>query len=102
MKIDARYQYLNHHISKVENVNIVLNEKIDLYLEGLEDEFEEMNSIEDIKSMMLDFMIGTREQMNILLNTVTELREFNHILVLNSGINIQSIAFKKEMLKHRY
>jgi len=102
MKIDARYQYLNHHIAKVENVNIALNNKIDLYLEGLEDEFEEMNSIEDIKSMMLDFMIGTREQMNILLNTVTELREFNHTLVLNSGINIQSIAFKKEMLKHRY
>ena len=101
MKIDARYQYLNHHITKVENVNIALNDKIDLYLEYLEEDAE-FNSIDDIKSIMLDFMIGTMEQMNILLNTVTELREFNRILVSNSGINTQSIAFKKEMLKHRY
>ena len=101
MKIDERYQYLNHHITKVENVNIALNDKIDLYLEYLEEDAE-FNSIDDIKSIMLDFMIGTMEQMNILLNTVTELREFNRILVSNSGINTQSIAFKKEMLKHRY
>ena len=102
MKIDARYQYLNHHISKVENVNIVLNEKIDLYADGLDDEFEEIENIDDIKSMMLDFMIGTREQMNILLSTVTELREFNRTLVLDSSVDKNSIAFKKEMLKHRY
>ena len=102
MKIDARYQYLNHHISKVENVNIVLNEKIDLYADGLDAEFEAMSSIEDIRSMMLDFMMDTREQMNILLSTVTELREFNRTLVLGSSVDNNSIAFKKEMLKHRY
>ena len=46
IKIDERYQYLNHHITKVENVNLVLNEKIDLYADGLDDEFEEMSNID--------------------------------------------------------
>ena len=101
MKIDARYQYLNHHIAKVENVNIALNDKIDLYLEYLKDDAE-FNSIEDMKSTLLDFMIEVRTQNNILHIASTDIKEFNRTIILGADINTQSIAFKKEMLKLRY
>ena len=102
MKIDARYQYLNHHIAKVENVNIALNDKIDLYLEGLKDEFEEMNSIDDIKSMMLDFMLEVRTQNNILYVAITDIKEFNRTVILGADENVSSEEYKKKMLEMRY
>jgi len=102
MKIDVRYQYLNHHITKVENVNIALNDKIDLYLEGLEDEFEEMNSIEDIKSMMLDFMLEVRTQNNILHIASTDIKEFNRTVILGADVKVSSEEYKKKMLEIRY
>jgi len=101
MKIDARYQYLNHHITKVENVNIALNDKIDLYLEYLEEDAE-FNSIEDMKSTLLDFMLEVRTQNNILHIASTDIKEFNRTVILGADINVSNEEYKKKMLEIRY
>ena len=101
MKIDARYQYLNHHITKVENVNIALNDKIDLYLEYLEEDAE-FNSIEDMKSTLLDFMLEVRTQNNILHIASTDIKEFNKTVILGADIKISNEEYKKKMLEIRY
>lgn len=101
MKIEAKYQYFNHNINKVENVNIVLNEKIDLYLNAFDDDAD-YETIEDVKGEFLSFMISVREQMNILLDAVSDLDELNKTMILGNSVDISSIEYKKEMLKHRY
>ena len=101
MTIDARYQYLNHHITKVENVNIALNDKIDSYLEYLEDDAE-FSSIEDMKSTLLDFMLEVRTQNNILHIASTDIKEFNRTLVLGADVKVSSEEYKKKMLEMRY
>ena len=101
MKIDERYQYLNHHITKVENVNIALNDKIDLYLEYLEEDAE-FNSIEDMKSIFLDFMLEVRTQNNILYVAIADIKKINRTVILGADINVSSEEYKKKMLEMRY
>jgi len=83
----------------VENVNIALNDKIDLYLE---DEFKEMNSIEDMKSTFLDFMLEVRTQNNILYVASTDIKVFNRTVILGADENVSSEEYKKKMLEIRY
>jgi len=102
MSIDLRYKYITHHTAKIDNVNITLNEKIDSY-SAYFDDVEEMENInkDDLISIFLDFILETRLQANILHDIKKDFEELGN-LFLKDGQKKNSVAFKAEMIKHRY
>ena len=104
-KMNTKYNYLDLEIKKVENVNISLNETINSYMRFI----DELDTKEELMSTLLDFLIATRSQMNVLYLAVEDLKGFNNTMLLNSANNpdeqIDIVAdnkFKRECIKFRY
>ena len=99
------YEYLNLNIKKVESINAVLNDAINTNI----DYIDEVEDLEDCKRALVDFMLITREQMNLLHGAIGSLHKFNNDHILNVAnkpgehINpLSDIEFKKQRLNHRY
>jgi len=105
MQVSYRYKYLNLEIRRVENTSRSIHEDISDYSNMLDD----TESIEDLKSLFLDFLVATRTNTNLLTSAITSLDEFNNNFLLNgSRLPNEHIKpyfnneFKKSMIKTRY
>ncbi|WP_151948134.1 hypothetical protein [Aliarcobacter butzleri] len=99
------YDYLNMNITRVENIQEVVNNKIDSYCNLL----DEIEDLEECKGVLIDLALEIRTQMNLLFYATDSLNKFNTDMLLNSSRKpdehispLYDIKFKKELLKHRY
>ena len=91
-------------LKKIENIEKSLSESLDISSDG----YEELETLEDAKEYLLDFMVEVREQLNLLTLSVHDLHKFNNKFILNEDkkqdekIDNQSEELKKEILGYRY
>ena len=104
-KINGKYFYLDLEIQKVNNINIALNDKIDSYSEYI----KEIEDKEEAITSLLDLLVATRTQANLLSLVVNSLSTYNRDFILNASrkpneqINpIRDNAIKMDMLNFRY
>lgn len=74
-----KYKYLDLEIRAVEGINIVVNEAIDNLLIDIEN----IKGKKERMTMMLDFMLTTRVQMNLLGRAISSLDGCNNTFNLN-------------------
>lgn len=103
--MNAVYEYLNLEIRNVENINNTIQNNISAYSDTIDD----MNDIESLKSLFLDFLVTSRTQANLLYNAIDDMDKFNNEILLNGRRKPDCIInphynneFKKAMIETRY
>jgi len=93
----AQYSSLRTSIRKIENINVALNSDVDKCLSKV----EELESVEEIKSLLFDLMLTVREQMSIQNSFTNELHRFNEVFSLDFGTpTMLDDELKKQIIKN--
>lgn len=102
---NAKYNYMNIEIQKVNNINLAMNDAIDShtgYIDDIETKEEAINAL-------LDFLVIARTQANLLHLAVSDLTKFNDSTILNANRNpsehikpCSDNDFKRRLIEFRY
>ena len=88
----SRYNYMRENLKAIENINEVLNIKIDDYLDYFKD--DECKDRETLINVVMEFMLEVRTQNNLLNLAITTANKTNKMFV--EDVN------QEELLKTRY
>lgn len=78
---NAKYNYMNVEIRKINNINLAMNDAIDGHISYLED----IETKEEALNALLDFLVIARTQVNLLHLAVGDLTKFNDSTILNAS-----------------
>lgn len=98
------YRAINEKAHKLDLINLSLNDNIESYTDMMDDS----NSVEELKDLMLDFLIATRLNANLLNEVSSELKSNNTSFLNSSNLPQNQInpntneEFKRELLSIRY
>ncbi len=93
-----KYKYMRESIQDLSNINLVINSKIDDYLDYLKE--DDAETIKDLKSVFIEFLLEMRTDNNLLFLAIARTKEVNYMPKELKELDVDS--FKLELLKKRY